>query len=122
MILEKEPEVETKGLLFSLIATLILVTGCKKEPTPGAITLHEAVRKGDNEQVKLLISNGFDVNAKDIMGQTPLHWTRSMDMAKVLLVSGADVNAKDDSGNTPLHETLDLSVCTHMGALIWRDF
>ena len=36
-----------KNIIFMILLLMLLSTGCKKEPTAGAITLHEAVRKGD---------------------------------------------------------------------------
>ena len=44
------------------------------------------------------------MNAKDENGVTPLHWTKTEEIAELLIAKGADVNAKDDwSGSTPLH-------------------
>jgi len=60
---------------------------------------------GRTEIVKLLISNGADVNAKDSTGYTPLMyaiWSEKTETAKLLINNGADVNAKDSTGYTPL--------------------
>ena len=68
--------------------------------------LFEAIRKGDVEQVKLLFSEGSDVNEKDDKGMTPLHYAAyygQREVAKVLIAKGANVNATDASGQTPLH-------------------
>jgi len=66
--------VDTKRLLFSMIAALMLVAGCTKKPTTGAKTsLHRAAEKGDIEQVKLLIANGSNVNEKNSDNRTPLY-------------------------------------------------
>ena len=37
--------------------------------------LHRAVKSGDIESVKDLVTNGFDVNSVDSEGQTPLFET-----------------------------------------------
>jgi ankyrin repeat protein len=36
--------------------------------------LHAAAEKGQVSVCSLLLSKGIDVNAKDINGETPLHW------------------------------------------------
>ncbi|KAL0044208.1 hypothetical protein WJX82_004293 [Trebouxia sp. C0006] len=51
-----------------------------------------------------------DVTAKDINGQTPMHWlagachlSAHLEAMKLLMESGADVCAADSLGNSPLH-------------------
>ena len=55
-------------------------------------------------------SAGKDVNAKDNLGQTPLHLasmhskeSQTLHVAARLIHHGANVNAKDSNGQTPLH-------------------
>jgi len=71
----------------------------------GATLLHEACRnKRSADVVKLLLSRGSEVNAKDNNGYTPLHIAAlngCYDIIKILIESGADKNAKDNDGNTP---------------------
>jgi len=58
------------------------------------------------KMVEFLLKHGADVNAKNSMGETPLHWAAANanpDTAKLLLEHGADVNAKDNMGWTPFH-------------------
>ena len=74
------------------------------------VSLHEAMKQGDIEKIKQLITKGGDVNARDERGQTPLSIAiREKHVAGVelLLSKGADVNAKDDFGWTPLHFATD---------------
>lgn len=55
--------------------------------------------------VALLIANGTDLNAEDIMGRTPLHIAAEdghLDEVRLLITHGADVQAKDDYGSRPL--------------------
>ena len=57
--------------------------------------LHHAAANGEIERVKLLISEGADVNVKNNDGQTPLHYAARRghkEIVEVLLAHGADVN------------------------------
>ena len=71
-------------------------------------SLIQAVSKGDLEQVRLLISQGVDVNAAaaDKVGSTPLQRAAAggnKNVVELLIAKGADVNAKNRVGWTPLH-------------------
>ncbi len=60
----------------------------------------------DAFKIQDLLERGADVNAKDNIGSSTLHWASSMnelEIAKLLIDRGADVKAKDDWGKTPLH-------------------
>ena len=64
------------------------------------------VRKGDLVSIRNMVTQGGDVNATDLIGDTPLHiacFYHRQDAAELLLASGANVNAKDMHGFTPLH-------------------
>ena len=43
-----------------------------------------------------------ELNAKNDVGQTPLHMTQDLLMLKLLISSGADVNNVDGDGRTPI--------------------
>lgn len=68
------------------------------------------------EVVRLLLSRGVDVNARDAQGLTPLHVAakhRNEDVANILISAGADVDARDVHGRTPFsiaRRTYNLSV------------
>ncbi len=57
--------------------------------------LHQAAANGEIEQVKLLISEGVEVNVKNNEGLTPLHYAAReghKEIVELLLAHGADVN------------------------------
>jgi len=69
--------------------------------------IHEAVRSGNLEQVKeLLSSNPRLAWSVDDRGNTPLHYAAAggfRDIAELLIDNGAYVNSTDKHGRTPLH-------------------
>ena len=66
--------------------------------------LHHAAGFGDIETIKLLLDNGADVNTKNRLDGTPLHWAvRSDEKMRLLLKRGADINSKTQNGSTPLY-------------------
>jgi len=65
--------------------------------------LHRAVNSGNIEQVKLLISEGADVNVKSVNGWTPLHHAADRghrEMVELLLAHDADVNVYESNVKT----------------------
>jgi hypothetical protein len=67
--------------------------------------LHDAAKKGDIEEVKRLITKGYDVNAKDINGNTPLHdasYEGNKILVDLLIANGADVNTINNEGISAL--------------------
>ena len=57
--------------------------------------------------VTVLLAAGAEVDARDLQGETPLHWAagrnRNPAVVAELVEAGADLNARDGDGNTPLH-------------------
>lgn len=90
-------------------ATLIQYKGEKGLFVNGATPLHLA-HHGD--LAELLIQFGADVEARDIMGRTPLRWHTEQSchhhqsQFNHLLNAGADINTVDDVGLTPLRESI----------------
>ncbi len=86
----------------------------------GWTPLHIAARTGRPEIAEYLISQGADVNARDVDGETPLHkaakflslegWAENayfsaegqLSVAELLVSKGADVNACTKNGATAL--------------------
>ncbi|KAJ1968589.1 hypothetical protein IWQ62_001157 [Dispira parvispora] len=74
-----------------------------RDPSGGFNALMLAVTLGHNECVRILISNGADVNFR-IDGTTPIFWAlRNSDgLRKLLEDSRVDVHATDSAGKTAL--------------------
>ena len=95
--------------LCLVLMLMVAAGGCERELTKPAedtelaetakgssSSLHQAAADGDIEQVKLLISKGADVNAKDKKENTPLCRavkSGKMEVLQLLVEAGADVNA-----------------------------
>ena len=75
----------------------------------GESPLHVAVKRGDIEKVRSLLSDEADVNSKDHAGWRPIHEAmregeNALNIIRLLVEYNADVNARSDSGNTALHD------------------
>jgi len=85
---------------------MLLASSHPEDPLNKTHALHESARSGDLKRVKeLLQDNPGQVNSKDKIGGTPLHYAADNGhkaVAELLLANNADVNAKDNDGNTPL--------------------
>ena len=100
--------------IFILVFALLIITGsCEtvhrtQEEREDAHheALFQAVKNFDYDEVKKLIEEGADVNARDNRGFTVLIWAsawRQTEIVKLLIEAGADVNAKADmNGQTAL--------------------
>ncbi len=65
-----------------------------------------AVLQENLEEVTRLIETGIDVNSKDSLDKTALHYASSIGsipICQLLIQSGANLEARDESGETPLH-------------------
>jgi ankyrin repeat protein len=71
----------------------------------GGTALHVAIFGSNLEVIRLLLDNGFDVNAKSrYNGYTPLHycvWVNNSAAARILILYNADRNIRDNNGQTP---------------------
>lgn len=87
-----------------------LVTYCKSEDNLSRTALHRAAINNDFTLIRQLLFLGADVNERDALHQTALHFAAAKNendryfwTIDVLLKSGANVNARDRLGDTPLH-------------------
>ena len=75
----------------------------------GSTTLHHAAGYGPVSTLQLLIASGADVNAKNRLRSTPLHWSiGNEEKVSLLLSKGANVNAKQVQGRTALYIAANL--------------
>lgn len=69
--------------------------------------LHFATVYSWEGMVTVLLAAGAEVDARDLNGETPLHWAagrnRNPAVVAELVEAGADLTARDSDGNTPLH-------------------
>ena len=67
--------------------------------------LHHAAGFGTLASIATLLDKGADLNARNRLASTPLHWAVH-DLAKVrlLVLRGANVNAKQIEGRTPVYQ------------------
>jgi len=68
--------------------------------------LHTAARRGRAKRVRVLLRAGADVNARDTMGNTPLHVAvdarRRSTLAVLVKADGVEIDAPDFLGRSPL--------------------
>ena len=99
--------VRSRGATLECAA--ITAVMCMDDDPPGDDEglLHSVAQSGNLAEVERLLRDGYDVNAFDELGNTPLHYAAAredLELVRLLLQRGADVNARDEAGigNTPL--------------------
>ena len=93
-----------KSILGLIMATLC--AGSYIATAAQAGPLHDAVKRGDQVQVKRLLGDAANIDARARDGATPLIiavLTRRDAVARLLIARSAGVNAKRKDGVTPLH-------------------
>ncbi len=77
----------------------------KSKDNRNCTLLHFAANGGHMELVRYLLSEGADINAQDLDGDTPLHWVTYKPkpaVAEILIKNGADLNIKNRNRRTPI--------------------
>src|SRR5690349_12366660 len=59
------------------------------------LQLFDAVKQGKLKDIEKLITAGADVNARDLIGRTPMMVTNSPEKIELLLAACADIYLKD---------------------------
>lgn len=76
--------------------------------------LMEATWDNDLEKMESEIREGADVNIRDFLGKTPLHYVSSKEAARLLIDNGADLNILDNNNRTPLFEVDDPDIAIYL--------
>lgn len=71
----------------------------------GNTLLHVAGLHGRLDCARLLLDNGADTEATNLVSETPL-FSATVEVSKLLLERGANVSAMDENGRTPLHSAV----------------
>ena len=75
-------------------------------PQPQPQSMAEILTAADEKTINLLLQKGFDINARNEDGKTPLilalENNDNLNIARLLIEAGADINAPDAEGMTPL--------------------
>lgn len=93
------------SLLFLSLALMSLAIGCEKKKSGTPEELRRAVRTGDIELVRSLISGGTDISVKTWPDWNPLHDAAACghkDVAELLIAKGVEIDARDQWLRTPL--------------------
>lgn len=64
--------------------------------------LHFACSTGDVVNAKYLLNIGADINQKNNVGDTPLHYAKNEEIVNLLLENHVNISIKNDEGKTPL--------------------
>ncbi|MGG3890524.1 ankyrin repeat domain-containing protein [Metabacillus fastidiosus] len=98
--------------VIAIVSSLLIIQGCSMLPTSESTAefetenneLIKAVELNDIHKIKKLISDGADLDTKDLRGRTPLMiatYNKETKIVKLLIQGGADVNLQDDMENNP---------------------
>ena len=93
-----------RGIVLTSCAALFLLGG-SLQAAPGPVPIVEAVKNGDTNLVRRLISKRADINAPEADGMTALHWAAHLNdtaMAQLLMRAGAKVTMVNRYDVTPL--------------------
>ena len=91
-----------------LLAVMVFASGCgpsEPDATEKLLRAWGTVIESRADYIRVLISEGANVNARDSDGVTPLMQacaSESVEIVTLLIEAGADVNPKDIRGMTPL--------------------
>jgi len=103
LLIQKGAKVDARTISGAWTPLYKTVVRLGMPPRPG--TPREAAVAKAIETAGVLLANGADVNARDVQGNTPIHFavvTREKTLVQLLIDKGADVNARNADGVNPL--------------------
>ena len=104
-----------------LAVALIIASSVVFADTTSVLLNSEMVRNMSAEEYAAVVRSAPDVNARDNLGWTPLHFAAKYgthDNIAALLSAGADVNARDITGLTALHFAAAYGTPANIAALV----
>ena len=121
----KSPVSLLTALLVALTchSTLSPVTKGQSRDEADVTALMRAARDGERQNLKALLGQGVDINAKDSYGWTALIYAAAKgdsSAVKALLDKNADLNIKTDTGYTALHMAVQYCHSSVVKALVER--
>ena len=100
---------ELRRLIYDHLVDVNFNFNIRRTSAPGqsldTTALIEAVSKGQNQVVRILLDAGADIERADGWSYVPLHWAamnNHYETVKLLLDEGADVDKEDQWGRTSL--------------------
>ena len=123
----------SRKLPASLLTALLVALACHLTFSPvtkgqlrddaDVTALMRAARDGERQNLKALLGQGVDINAKDSYGWTALIYAAAKgdsSAVKALLDKGADLGNKTDTGHTALHVATQYGHSSVVKALVER--
>ena len=109
------------GILVIAACIAAPVSGVSTDTSPNERLLKAVEETGAVTQVKALLEQGADADAKSRIGVTALMAAAGLnhlDIVKLLVENGADVNVRDNNGDSALRLTDNLEIFRYLKARV----
>jgi hypothetical protein len=98
--LKKKLNLGAAGLIIAAVSIVMVMAMCLATRPRD---IFDAVRKGSLHSINHFIVRGVNVNTTNNVADTPLHLTKTRQVAEFLISKGAQINPRNGLGQTPLH-------------------
>lgn len=95
--------------VFAVICLALFLNSCQSYDEYDDDSIQSLIRQGRNEEAASRFQYQYDINEKDIDGNTALHVAaeqNAYDLITRFVIVGADTEIKNNDGDTPLHVAL----------------